>query len=428
MNLAVSVFTAVLETSWRVSCLIILLLAARPIFRRYISARVYFWVWLALTARLLIPIAVPVAWSPFNLVHLVAAAPKSQPAFEFAANSASPLAASPVISPHSAQIPKASSHQPTWAISLPQLLALVWASGVALLLAKRFHAHRRFLARLRSQPFQPVPSQFASSYSFRVAVTDAVGAPALHGIFRPQLLFPAALAASISAGEFEFIAAHESTHLRRHDLFAHVPIQIAQIVHWFNPFVWLAARAARQDCELACDEAVVRHLDENGQSAYGLLLLKILRLSTPTTTVPLGLGILDPKEQIKRRIQMITSKKPSFFVWTALGTAVLALIVLTAVTRESRKQAATGPSTPSAHVKPIKGTIYFSTRSDSGNPSYFSKVDLGSPNYNKVDLVPTVSLRKPPFPQFQANPAFMWENIEIKDITTPALTPPAGSR
>lgn len=47
-------------------------------------------------------------------------------------------------------------------------------------------------------------------------------------------------------------------------------------VYWFDPFVWAAAFAARQDSELACDEAAVRLLGEEQRFAYGRTLLFLL--------------------------------------------------------------------------------------------------------------------------------------------------------
>lgn len=47
-------------------------------------------------------------------------------------------------------------------------------------------------------------------------------------------------------------------------------------VYWFDPLVWAAAYAARQDSELACDEGAVRLLGESERFAYGRTLLNLL--------------------------------------------------------------------------------------------------------------------------------------------------------
>ena len=50
--------------------------------------------------------------------------------------------------------------------------------------------------------------------------------------------------------------------LRRHDFAALWLLTAARVLHWFNPLAWLAARIARGDAELACDETVLRHAHE----------------------------------------------------------------------------------------------------------------------------------------------------------------------
>ena len=70
MNTVESVFRVVLDTSWRMACLILVFLALRALLRGHVAARVLFWVWIAVAIRLLVPVAVPAKWSPFNLLRL----------------------------------------------------------------------------------------------------------------------------------------------------------------------------------------------------------------------------------------------------------------------------------------------------------------------------------------------------------------------
>ena len=66
MNLADAMFRAVVDISWRSSCLVLVVLALRSLWRGRLPARVFFSVWIAVAIRLLCPFAVPAAWSPFN--------------------------------------------------------------------------------------------------------------------------------------------------------------------------------------------------------------------------------------------------------------------------------------------------------------------------------------------------------------------------
>lgn len=73
------------------------------------------------------------------------------------------------------------------------------------------------------------------------------------------------------------VLAHEYCHACHGDGFwAFLRCALAAL-YWFDPFVWAAAFAARQDSDLACDEAVVRLLGEEERFAYGRTLLSLLQ-------------------------------------------------------------------------------------------------------------------------------------------------------
>ena len=44
-------------------------------------------------------------------------------------------------------------------------------------------------------------------------------------------------------------------------------------MYWFDPFVWLAARLSKIDCELACDDLALRDLQDSARIAYGRAFL-----------------------------------------------------------------------------------------------------------------------------------------------------------
>jgi beta-lactamase regulating signal transducer with metallopeptidase domain len=50
---------------------------------------------------------------------------------------------------------------------------------------------------------------------------------------------------------------HELAHVNRFDAFTQSVAQVATAIFWFNPLVWLAARAMRVERELACDDCVL---------------------------------------------------------------------------------------------------------------------------------------------------------------------------
>ena len=343
MNALETAFRTICDGSWRVTCVIVLFLALRPLLRGKLSARVLFWIWIALASRLLVPFTVPVKWSPFALTRLVQVnSPESKlglPAREIT-HSAELIARPTTMTPAPAT---AIALFPSTSPSLVQWAAVAWAVGVVVLLVVRITARRDFKRRLpcvtkNSSPTQiALPRETAAVIGVRQVsfiVTDLVGTPALHGIFRPQLLFPPGLLEKLSPEEIQLIIAHELGHYHRRDLLALGLLHTASVLHWFNPLVWVAAHAARHDCELACDEHVVRHLGSTEPQVYGATLLKLLGLASHAPKIPLGLGVFESKQQIKQRIQMIIANNPSSPIRTILGGALLILIAGISLTRE----------------------------------------------------------------------------------------------
>jgi peptidyl-prolyl cis-trans isomerase SurA len=232
-------------------------------------------------------------------------------------------------------------------LTFGQWAALVWCAGVVALLLVRIWAYGCFvraLRRSRTAPSPAVAALLADAANrsglgrINACVTDVVSAPALNGIFRPQLLFPPDFVEKLTPSELQHIVAHELAHDQRRDLLAQLLIRAAVVLHWFNPLVWMVARMARNDCELACDESVLRRLTAHERETYGATLLKIVSLANCGAPPPMGLGVVESKQQIKRRIQMIVAQPSATLARTILGCALFSFVTGLSLTCETFAQ------------------------------------------------------------------------------------------
>ena len=83
----------------------------------------------------------------------------------------------------------------------------------------------------------------------------------------------------------------------------------AQILYWFNPFVWFAGKAMRCDREIACDSAVLDMLDTGSYQDYGYTLINFAeKISLSPFSSSLG-GTIRQLEQRIRNIALY--QKPS---------------------------------------------------------------------------------------------------------------------
>lgn len=162
--------------------------------------------------------------------------------------------------------------------SLSRILVAVWFAGFLAVGGYMLFGRQRFVRYLyrnrRELPVEMVTDAFArrlSQRSMKVYQVKGLPGPCLVG---RHIYIGEGTAAQ--AQHLTHVLAHEYCHaLHRDGSWAFLRCLLAA-VYWFDPFVWAAAYAARQDSELACDEAAVRLLGEPCRFAYGRTLLALL--------------------------------------------------------------------------------------------------------------------------------------------------------
>lgn len=116
--------------------------------------------------------------------------------------------------------------------------------------------------------------------------------------------------------ELEAMLCHENVHYRHGDQLWSFLRLGCLIVHWYNPLVWAAAFASRQDAELFCDAGTVRELGEESRYEYGRILLRMTmqkeghfgRLSDSLGHTGLcNTEMTDTKKHMERRIRKLAA-------------------------------------------------------------------------------------------------------------------------
>ncbi len=141
----------------------------------------------------------------------------------------------------------------------------------------------------------------------RPRLTEAVSAPALTGLFRPEILVPPAVLDRLDASGLRLVLLHELGHLRRADLWVNLGLSLLQAIHWFNPLVWWAFHRTRLESERATDAWVLRRAGEDGPSGYGETLLCLLeQVSKPKAATHAGVvSVLENPRDLHRRLAAI---------------------------------------------------------------------------------------------------------------------------
>ena len=320
-----------IATSVFLSLLIALFLPLRPLLRAAIGSQWLCILWLALLMRLLAPWPLQTPWGVMNRWETRSPAISAGPMkvkVSFLPDSPVKESEHP-ISPGSVAAAKAATSAagvnilfPVWLAGFLAMLALLTWRGIQ-------------TARLAGQTspvtderlhaiFSSIPAKWRGRVALRLS--PAVQVPTLAGILRPQIWMPPAWLSRFSDEELRCILLHELGHARRGDLAVQWLFAIAECMYWFNPLVWIAARAAQLDREMACD-AWVLNRESDASPTYGETLLKTVQMLRVAQQGPATVGMASGRRSLRARVACIGAFRPSQIWRGVLGFALMLAIV-----------------------------------------------------------------------------------------------------
>ena len=219
-------------------------------------------------------------------------------------------------------------------------------------------AREEDLAVYRSLHEGPSPRLFRSR---------AVKTPMLLGLVRPMIVLPYR---SYTPDMLTGILRHELTHYRRGDVAYKWFAVLVSILHWFNPFTRLFRREIDRSCELSCDEHLLRRMDRPEKQRYGELLLTLAAdRSLPRSAV--AMSFATEKRNLKERlVQIMTYKRTGK---AGLAIMLIAILLLTGCAGALGPTAAAAPAeaeqTPPT-PQPEEAAEVIAAVEDSGDGDY----------------------------------------------------------
>jgi beta-lactamase regulating signal transducer with metallopeptidase domain len=332
---------ALLKASWQGAVLILLVLAIQWVFRVRLHPRWRYALWLLVLVRLALPWTVASPASLFNLLRFSSPSLFATHATLPGSDSKATLAAATV---QVAQANQAwAGKPPFWGRPLGSGLSVwlrLWALGVLALASYLLATHLRLARRVSRLPpvtdaamlnlLEDCKQLMGVRLPVALVETSEVGSPSLFGFVRPRLLLPAGLRENFSATELRCVLLHELGHVKRHDILVGWLSTGLQLVHWFNPLVWLAFYRMRVDRELACDALALAHARTEEQQHYGHTIIKLLESFGRPVWAPSLAGAVENKKQLRERIRMIakfkqTRRGPGLAVALVAGLGLITL-------------------------------------------------------------------------------------------------------
>ena len=303
-----AVFLKLLNLSISASWLVLAVLVLRLISKRSPKwMNVLLWGIVAL--RLVLPFSIESALSLIPSAETVSpAAVQFDPAPTITSGvSVIDNAVNPSLSEHFAAVPTASVNPLyVWAY----LAGWVWLIGLGAMLLYALVSYLRLRRRVSvSLPVQD-----------HIYLCDAISSPFILGVVKPHIYLPSGL----DEVQRQNVLAHEQAHLARRDHWWK-PLGFALLaVYWFNPVLWLAYTLLCRDIELACDERVIRTMEESAVKTYSTVLLACSMPRKAVITCPLAFGEVGVKERVRNALHY---KKPTFWVVAASVTVCVVVAV-----------------------------------------------------------------------------------------------------
>ena len=331
------------------SVLILALLALRQLFRRTISRRMQYALWLLVLVRLLVPVNVgTLAHNVLSAAEPVQTVVEERldtpvlyvqdgterrpaqllPGKESQGEPQSP----PSDAAQSAPADEYYTVTPTYrTVTLSEALTYVWYAGMLIVGAWFLFTNLRFARALRKArtPYR------VEGCRYPVYLVSALPSPCLFGVLRPAVYLNEKALQSPDA--LRFVLAHEQTHARHLDPLWSLLRGVCLTVYWFDPLVWLAAVLSREDGELACDEGTLRALGADERAAYGKTLLTLVPVCDKPQNPLLGATTMTSgKRSLKERITRIAENRQAKAAAVFAAVALAALVCAVSFTGNSR--------------------------------------------------------------------------------------------
>ena len=154
-----------------------------------------------------------------------------------------------------------------------------------------------------------------------------IKSPSIYGFIHPKILIPELLLQYKDEIDFKYIFMHELVHAKKNHILINYIIFVLSTIHWFNPIIKYGLNKMKEDMEISCDLEVLYLLDENENENYGNSLLDLAEISVRAPWLPQMAGIINNKNKLKRRIEMIKKfKKNTYKKFSAIALAGVVII------------------------------------------------------------------------------------------------------
>jgi beta-lactamase regulating signal transducer with metallopeptidase domain len=308
--------TTLIECSVSMSALALILMALTPLLAKRYASKWLYYTWLVIAAGLAIPFRFH-----FRTAWIRADAVPSTIQRVLPGNVGSAAAAAARMDP---------AGQGSQTIPWVQIAAALWFAGAAAFLLYHGLRHTRFVRMVKRwgepaedprmlEALEKIEEDMGITRRIGLRICSCISSPMMTGFRNPVILLPRS---EFAADELPYILRHELVHFKRKDLWFKSLVVFATAIHWFNPVVYLAAKAAALQCEISCDAQVVNGTGPEGRRRYGEAIIGVIRRQ-PEVRTAFSTNFYGGRRGMKKRIFSILDTKKK-----KVGIVVLCLVLM----------------------------------------------------------------------------------------------------
>lgn len=323
-------FKVFFETSIKGSILILLILLFQKIFSKDFTSRWIYSLWILVFIRLLMPftpIKNVISLYKLSLFHR----------FKYGINDIL-IGKSSITGDEITYMGKSVSIDPlirnSLAINFISIISIIWIIGISILLIFFCYivikVNKLIKGALINNDLELKSiikkCQLKIDYNkkINIYISKEILSPMACGILNPKIVIPKSILVELDNHKLEHIILHELVHIKRKDIIKNYICMLICIIHWFNPIVWFSFIKSKRDCELACDESVLKYLSDTEYTQYGYTLIHLMELiatkQQPINPIIANAIMNDRTEANKRifRISTYTKKRKILIVFSII--------------------------------------------------------------------------------------------------------------
>lgn len=165
-------------------------------------------------------------------------------------------------------------------VRITELVMYVWLAGAAVFLLVVTSSYAVYLRRRKKNAvelegmtaFDRTKQEIGVKRRIRIRISGDISSPMLVGVFLPVVYIPCK---QLPEENMRMVFLHELTHCKHHDLLIKWLAVLVNAIHWFNPFIYLLCANISEACEVSCDMAAVKDMNEEEQKLYMKTILEL---------------------------------------------------------------------------------------------------------------------------------------------------------